>query len=316
MRMSHRLQAVLVAAIWGVNFVVVDVGLRDLPPLVLTALRFVVVAVPLVFLVPRPTARLRYIVAYGLILGVLKFGMLFSAMALGMGAGLASLVLQAQALASVVLAALLLRERPATRQIAGVLVGSAGIGVLAVSGGGHTTAIGFAFTLFAAASWAVANIVVRASGETRPISLLVWSSLMPPLPLFGLAAVVDGPQVVLDSLLGLSWRALAAVGYVAYVSTLVGFGLWNHLIGRYSVARVAPFSLLVPVFGLTASWLFLRERMTGGEVLAALIVLIGLALVVGGVRPANGLADRARSASPPGYLNSRSDLPDRAGRAS
>ncbi|MFC3503929.1 EamA family transporter [Micromonospora krabiensis] len=285
MRMSHRLQAVLVAAIWGVNFVVVEVGLRDLPPLVLTALRFVVVAVPLVFFVPRPTARARYVIAYGLVLGVLKFGVLFSAMALGMGAGLASLVLQAQALASVVLAALLLRERPARRQIAGVLVGSAGIGVLAASGGGHTTAIGFALTLFAAASWAVANIVVRASGETRPISLLVWSSLVPPLPLFGLAAVVDGPQVVLDSLLGLSWQALAAIGYVAYVSTLVGFGLWNHLIGRYSVARIAPFSLLVPVFGLTASWLFLGERMTGAEAVAALIVLVGLALVIGGVRP-------------------------------
>ncbi|MFI7604886.1 EamA family transporter [Micromonospora sp. NPDC049366] len=303
MRMSHRFQAVLVAAIWGVNFVVVEVGLRDLPPLVLTALRFVVVAVPLVFFVPRPTARARYVIAYGLVLGVLKFGVLFSAMALGMGAGLASLVLQAQALASVVLAALLLRERPAKRQIAGVLVGSAGIGVLAASGGGHTTAIGFALTLFAAASWAVANIVVRASGETRPISLLVWSSLVPPLPLFGLAAVVDGPQVVLDSLLDLSWRAAAAIGYVAYVSTLVGFGLWNHLIGRYSVARVAPFSLLVPVFGLTASWLFLGERMTGSEVVAALIVLVGLALVIGGVRPspptATGSAPNASPATAP-----------------
>ncbi|CCH20486.1 EamA family transporter [Micromonospora lupini] len=312
MRMSHRLQAILVAAIWGVNFVVIEIGLRDVPPLVLTALRFVVVAVPLVFLVPRPTARARYVVAYGLVLGVLKFGMLFSAMALGMGAGLASLVLQAQALASVVLAALLLRERPARRQIAGVLVGSAGIGVLAVSGGGHTTAIGFAFTLFAAASWAVANVVVRASGETRPISLLVWSSLVPPLPLFGLAAVIDGPQVVLDSLLGLSWRALAAVGYVAYVSTLVGFGLWNHLIGRYSVARVAPFSLLVPVFGLTASWLFLHERMTGGEVLAALIVLVGLALVVGGSRPSAEPADQARPASTKIRTRSEKLLPRRA----
>ncbi|MFD0788447.1 EamA family transporter, partial [Micromonospora azadirachtae] len=109
MGMSHRLQAVLVAAIWGVNFVAIEMGLRDLPPLLLTALRFAVVAVPLVFLVPRPTARARYVIAYGLILGVLKFGALFSALALGMGAGLGSLVLQAQALVSVLLAALLLR---------------------------------------------------------------------------------------------------------------------------------------------------------------------------------------------------------------
>src|SRR5258705_10942418 len=117
MRTSHRLQAVLVAAIWGVNFVVIDVGLRDLPPLVLTVARFLVVAVPLVFVVPRPTARLRDVVGYGLVLGVLKFGALFPAMASGMPAGLASLVLQAQALASVLLAAVLLRERPSRPQV-------------------------------------------------------------------------------------------------------------------------------------------------------------------------------------------------------
>src|SRR4051812_12785761 len=122
MRITHRLQALLVTAIWGVNFVVIDVGLRDLPPLLLTALRFAVVAVPLVLFVPRPTARLRYVVTYGLVLGVLKFGMLFTAMAAGMPAGLASLLLQAQALISIVLASALLRERPSARQLLGVLL--------------------------------------------------------------------------------------------------------------------------------------------------------------------------------------------------
>lgn len=288
MRTSHRLQALLVAAIWGVNFVAIDVGLRDLPPLVLTALRFVVAAVPLVLFVPRPTARLRYVVSYGLVLGVLKFGMLFTAMASGMAAGLASLVLQAQALVSVLLAAALLRERPSRHQVAGVVVGSAGIAVLAVSSGGHATVVGFALTLGAAVSWAAANIVVRASGETRPVSLLIWSSLVPPIPLLGLAGVVDGPRAVLDAVAGLSWSAVLAVCYVAYVSTLVGFGLWNRLIAEYSVARVAPFSLLVPVFGLTAAWIALGERVTAIELLAAAIVLIGLALVVRSAPPVRG----------------------------
>ncbi|MFK3982436.1 EamA family transporter [Micromonospora sp. NPDC050397] len=279
-KLTHRFQALLVAAIWGVNFVVIDIGLRDLPPLVLTALRFVVAAVPLVLLVPRPTARLRYVVGYGLVLGVLKFGVLFTAMDAGMPAGLASLVLQAQALVSVLLAAALLRERPGGWQLAGVLVGSVGIAMLALDGGGHATVVGFALTLFAAASWAVANVVVRASGETRPLSLLVWSSLVPPIPLLGLAGVVDGPGVVLDAITGLSWRGILAVAYVAYVSTLVGFGLWNRLIATYSVARVAPFSLLVPVFGLAASWLLLGERVGPGEALAAAVILAGLALVL------------------------------------
>ncbi|RKR89456.1 O-acetylserine/cysteine efflux transporter [Micromonospora pisi] len=282
--MTHRLQALLVAAIWGVNFVVIEIGLRDLPPLVLTALRFVVAAVPLVLLVPRPTARLRYVVGYGLVLGVLKFGVLFTAMNAGMPAGLASLVLQAQALVSVLLAAVLLRERPGGWQLGGVFVGSAGIAMLAL-GGGHATVVGFALTLAAAASWAVANVVVRASGETRPLSLLVWSSLVPPIPLLGLASVVDGPGAVLDAITGLSWRGILAVLYVAYVSTLVGFGIWNRLIATYSVARIAPFSLVVPVFGLAASWLFLGEPVGVREALAALVVLAGLALVLRPARP-------------------------------
>ncbi|MBM0231411.1 EamA family transporter [Micromonospora sp. STR1_7] len=281
MKTSHRLLAVLVAAIWGVNFVAIELGLRDLPPLVLTALRFVAAAVPLVFLVPRPSgARLRYVIAYGLVLGVLKFGALFTALAAGMSAGLASLVLQAQALMSVLLAAAVLGERPARAQVAGVLVGSVGIGVLATGSGGHATVIGFALTLFAAASWATANLVMRASGETRPLSLLVWSSLVPPLPLLGLAGVVDGGQAVLDAIIGLSWRGLLAVVYIAYVSTLVGFGIWNRLIAQYSVARVAPFSLLVPVFGLSAAWLLLDEPVGATELAAAAIILAGLALVV------------------------------------
>ncbi|MEU4398226.1 EamA family transporter [Micromonospora orduensis] len=280
MKASHRLLALFVAAIWGVNFVAIELGLRDLPPLVLTALRFVAAAVPLVFLVPRPSARLRYVVAYGLVLGVLKFGALFTALAAGMSAGLASLVLQAQALMSVLLAAAVLGERPARTQVAGVLVGSFGIGLLVIHSGGHASVIGFVLTLFAAASWALANLVMRASDETRPLSLLVWSSLVPPLPLLGLAGVVDGGQAVLDAITGLSWRGLLAVAYVAYVSTLVGFGIWNRLIAQYSIARVAPFSLLVPVFGLSAAWLLLDEPVGPTELAAAATVLAGLALVV------------------------------------
>ncbi|MFD0968439.1 EamA family transporter [Plantactinospora endophytica] len=280
MRFPHRMQAVLVAALWGINFVVIEVGLRDLPPLVLTALRFVAAALPLVFLVPRPTARFRYVLGYGIILGVCKFGILFVAIDAGMPPGLASLVLQTQALVSVMLATAFLGERPGGTQLAGVLVGSAGIALLAVGVGGHATAIGFALTLVAAVSWALANVVVRASGETRPLSLLVWSSLVPPLPLLGLAGVVDGPRVVFDAITGMSWSAVLAVGYVGYLSTLVGWGIWNRLIGTYSVARVAPFSLLVPIFGLAAAALLLDEPITWTEIVAGAVVLVGLALVV------------------------------------
>jgi O-acetylserine/cysteine efflux transporter len=278
---SHRALAVLVTIIWGVNFVVIDEGLRDVPPLVLTALRFVACSLPLVFFVPRPTAKLRFVIGYGVVLGVVKFGLLFTAMANGMPAGLASLVLQLQALFSLALAALLIGERPTRAQAAGAAVATAGMGLLATGDTGGQVAIGgLLMTVGAAAAWGLANVITRASGETRPLSMLVWSSLVPPVPLLGLSAVVDGPGAVGHALSHLTLRAVLAIAYVAYVSTLVGFGLWNKLIGLYSVTKVAPFSLLVPIFGLTASWLVLDETVTWRLAGCALLVLAGLALVV------------------------------------
>jgi O-acetylserine/cysteine efflux transporter len=272
--------AVLVTVIWGVNFVVIDEGLRDVPPLVLTALRFLACA-PLALLVPRPTAKLRFVLGYGAVLGVVKFGLLFTAMANGMPAGLASLVLQLQALFSLGLAALLLGERPTRAQAAGAVVATGGMALLATGGtGGHVALTGMLMTIGAAGAWALANVIARASGETRPLSMLVWSSLVPPLPLLGLSTIVDGPHHVAHSISHLTLRALLAIGYVAYLSTLVGFGLWNRLIGTYSVSRVAPFSLLVPIFGLTAAWIALGEPLTWRLAGCALLVIAGLALVI------------------------------------
>jgi O-acetylserine/cysteine efflux transporter len=248
---------------------------------VLTALRFAACAVPLVFVVPRPTARARYVIAYGLVFGVAKFGLLLTAMAGDMPAGMASLVLQAQALFSVLLATTVLGERLRPAQLAGVVLASAGIGALAVGRGGHATMLGFGLTLAAAAAWAVANVVVRASGERRPLSMLAYSSLVPPLPLLALAVVHDGPGPVAHALGHLTGQALLVVGFMAYVSTLLGFGLWNRLLARYPVARVAPFSLLVPVVGIAAAAVVLHEPVTWRTVGVAVAVLVGLALVVG-----------------------------------
>jgi O-acetylserine/cysteine efflux transporter len=279
---KHAALAVLVTIIWGVNFVVIDEGLRDVPPLVLTALRFIACAIPLVFFVPRPTAKLRFVIGYGVVLGVVKFGLLFTAMANGMPAGLASLVLQLQALFSLALAALLIGERPSRGQTAGAAVATVGMALLATGGtNGHVAVGGLLMTIGAAAAWGLANVITRASGETRPLSMLVWSSLVPPVPLLGLSAIVDGPADLGHALGHLTPRALLAVAYVAYVSTLCGFGLWNWLIGLHSVSKVAPFSLLVPIFGLTASWLVLDEAVTWRLVGCGALVLAGLALVVG-----------------------------------
>lgn len=290
MPLRHRALAVLVAAVWGVNFVVIDLGLRDVPPLVLTALRFLACAVPLVFLVPRPTSRLRYVVAYGVALGVLKFGLLFTAMAHGMPAGLASLVSQAQALFSVLLAATVLGERVRPVQAAGVAVATGGIALLAAGRGEHAALAGFLLTLGAALAWSAANVIVRLGGERRPLSLLAYSSLVPPLPLLGLSGLLDGPAETLRAVRSLSAGNLLIVAFIAYAATLFGFGLWNRLIAEHGVAKVAPFSLLVPVFGLATAAAVLGEALTPPVAGASAVVLLGLYLVS---RPAGTAQDAA-----------------------
>lgn len=279
MPLRHRALAVLVATIWGVNFVITDVALRDVPPLVLTALRFAASALPLIFFVPRPTAKARFVIAYGFVFGCLKFAPLYVAMAHGMPAGLASLVLQAQALFSVLLASGLLGERLRPVQLAGVLVASSGIAAIAWGRGEAATLIGFGLTICAAMAWAIANVIVRSSGETRPLSMLAYSSLVPPLPLLGLSAALDGPSVTFHALIHLSVGSVGAILFIAYVSTLLGFGLWNRLLSRHQVARVAPFSLLVPVVGIATSAIVLGEHISLPIALAAATVLAGLALV-------------------------------------
>lgn len=312
MKKTHQLIALAIAATWGFNFVVIEWGLGELPPLVLTALRFAAAALPALFL-PRPSAAWRYVIAYGLALGVAKFGAVFVAIDSGMPAGLASLVLQAQALLSVLLAAAVLKERPSRRQVTGIVIASLGITLLAVSSvrGAAVPLVGFSLMIFAAASWAVANVIIKASKETRPISMLAWSALVPPLPLLGIAALVDSPASVWDALTHISATAWAVVAFLAFISTLACFGLWNWLIGQYGVSKVVPFSLLVPIFGITSAWIFLGEPLTLAEGLTGLLVMAGLVLVVRPSRKEHPAVGHAQDSGPePAHIPPREGIID------
>jgi O-acetylserine/cysteine efflux transporter len=279
----HALLAVAVAATWGLNFVVIDVGLEQVPPLILCALRFALVGVPLALFVPRPAVPWRLIVAIGVALGVVKFGLLFMSMDVGMPAGLASVVLQAQAPFTLLLAALVAGERPTGAQTAGLLVALLGIALIAGRSGGGMTAAGLAMCLAAAAAWAVANLLMKRATAADPIALMVWISLIPPLPLLVLSMVVDGPSS-LSTILHLDMKSLAAIAYIAAFSTLGGFAAWSWLMKTHPAAQVASFALLVPPFGLTFSALLLGEPLGPSQIASALLVIAGVAISTGVLR--------------------------------
>ncbi|TXS29806.1 EamA family transporter [Streptomyces sp. ms191] len=278
MRPAHIALAALVAAVWGVNFVVVEIGLGHFPPLLFSALRFLVAALPAVFLVGRPKAAWKWIVGVGLVLGVAKFGLLFTGMDLGAPAGLSSLVLQIQAVFTALFAFVALGERPGRTKLVGMAVALAGIGVAAVDEDASGPLAGFAFCVAAAACWGVSNVLTRKAAPPDALNFMVWVSTVPVLPLLALSLVLEGPERDLAALRGLDWAGAGVVLYVAWVTTIFGFGAWGWLLRRHPASSVAPFSLLVPVFGMSSAALFLGEGVSPLRWCAAALLVGGVAL--------------------------------------
>ncbi len=278
MRPAHISLAVLVAAVWGVNFTVIEIGLDHFPPLLFSALRFLVAAVPAVFFVGRPKVAWKWIVAVGLVLGVAKFGLLFIGMDAGMPAGLSSLVLQIQAVFTAVLAFALLGERPGRVRLCGMAVALAGVGVAAVDEGTSGPLGAFALVITAAACWGLSNVFTRKASPPDPLNFMVWVSTVPVLPLLGLSLLTEGPSRDLAALRDLDWQGAGVVVYVAWITTVFGFGAWGWLLHRHPASTVAPFSLLVPVFGMSSAALFLHEGVSPLRWAAAALLVGGVAL--------------------------------------
>ena len=269
----------LVALTWGVNFVVLHVGLESFPPLLFTGLRFLLVALLIPF-VPRPGVGVRWVIIVGLFMSAGHHGLVTLGLHEGMPAGLASLVLQLQAAFTIGFAVLLIGEQPRRAQLVGGAVALGGIAIIAT---GRSAAVPLGAVLLvigAACSWGLGNVAARKAASPNPLGLLVWSSLVPPLPLFGLSAIFErGEVVTLDA------SGVLALLYVVVLSTLGGFGAWVWLLRQHSASTVAPFSLLVPVFGIASAWLFLSEAPSATELLGAGVVLMGLSLTVGLTMP-------------------------------
>lgn len=282
--MSPRdlLLALVVVVAWGVNFVVIKVGLHGVPPMLLGALRFALAAVPAVFFVKRPQMPWRWLFAYGATISFGQFAFLFSAMYVGMPAGLASLVLQAQAFFTLIFAALFLHERFRVSNVVGLLVAAGGLAIIGMQGGHAMTLAGFVLTLCAAGSWALGNIVTKKVGKVDLVGLVVWGSLIPPLPFLALSYAFEGPQRIVAALSGISATSIFAIVYLAFIATLIGYGLWSRLLSRYPASQVAPFSLLVPIVGLASASLVLDEQLSVAQIAGALLVMAGLAVNVFG----------------------------------
>jgi O-acetylserine/cysteine efflux transporter len=276
MNARDSLLAALVATIWGFNFVVIDWGMRGVPPLLFAAVRFSLVVFPAVLLIPRPAAPWRTVAAVGVFMSLGQFGFLYVAMAAGMTPGLAALVLQAQVIFTIVIAAGALRERPTRAQAVGVLLGSAGLVVVAVGRGGHVTAAALGLCLLGALSWGIGNVVSRASGISGGLSLTVWSAVVVPVPLLALSLLLDGPSTVVAALAGFSWQAIVSTLYTAGLASLLGYGVFNTLLSRNPSSSVVPWVLLAPVVAMASAWLLLDQQPATAELAGGTVLIVGV----------------------------------------
>ena len=284
MTLPDILAALCVVSIWGVNFVVIKIGLEDLPPVLFTALRFIFAALPLVFFVKRPQAAWPLVAAYGMFQFAFQFTLLFSGIKLGLPAGLASLVIQLQAFFTIGLAVLLLGERPRAVQLAGALVAFCGMGLVAAHLEGQATLTGFVLVVMGGMCWALANIVTKKMGQVNALSLVVWGSLVASPPLLLASWLMEGQAAWQLAAHNFSLKSLFTVLFQAYPNTILGFGIWSLLMRRYAAATIAPFTLLVPVAGMTSAALILGEQLEWWKVAAGALVLGGLALNQFGAR--------------------------------
>ena len=275
---SHLLLALAVVLVWGTNFVVIRWGLDELPPFLFAALRFAFAALPFVFVVRRPPVAWRTLAAFGALLGVGQFGLLFWAMRADIAPGLASLVVQSQVFFTIAYTLVRDGERLGPLQIAALALAAAGIAVIAAHLDAHVTAFGLGLTLAAALSWACANLVARSAGRIDMVGFMVWSSGFGALPLAVLSLAIDGPAAIAAGLGQASAVAWATVAWQSIGNSLFGYAAWNWLLARHPAAVVTPMALLVPVFGMGASVLVLFEPLPAWKIIACLLIMAGLAV--------------------------------------
>lgn len=274
----HLLLVLVVMAVWGSNFTVVKLGLRELPPLFLTFLRFFFVFLPAAFFIRRPAVSGAHLAGYGLMIGAVQFGFLYVALRGHISPGLASLVVQSQVFMTIGLSIVLAGERVHLFQWGALALAVSGLGIIVAHGGQDATPLGVMLVLVAAAGWAGGNHVARLSGRVNMLGYVVWSSLFALPPLLIMALIFDGLPAITAGLANATWVGWSSVAYQTLANSMFGYAVWGWLLARYPAATVAPMSLLVPIFGFATSALVLGEELQDWKLAAAALVLGGLAL--------------------------------------
>ncbi len=284
MPITHLILAISVILVWGFNFVVITIGLKEISPLFMGFSRFFLTSIPAIFWIKRPKTPFRNVITYGIFMFTLQFAFLFMGIFVGVPPGLASLLLQTHVFFSVLLGRFLLKEKFHSWQIIGALISFSGIALVAMNLRGKVTLPGFFLVIAAAASWGVGNVVSKKIGNVSMVSLVTWGSLVAWPPLLATALIAEGPNQFISSFQHLTWVSGGAILYITYLATLFAFAAWSWMLRRYRLETVTPFTLLVPILAILSSVVVLNEPLHSWEIVATLLMLLGLSTNLFGSR--------------------------------
>ncbi|MBS0968839.1 hypothetical protein CYR40_07340 [Chimaeribacter arupi] len=290
MKLYHLLLAMLITAIWGINFSVIKLGLSSVEPFTLAGIRFMLCALPALFFIKKPDVPWRYLISYGLVFGIGLWGLVNLGIRTGLSAGIASLLLQFSAFFTLLLGCLVFKESLSRYQLAGFIMACGGLLSIVFITDGSVTFSGMLLVLAGAIAWSIANIINKKMGTKQVFAFLVWSSAFAPVPLFLLGWLVNGTRGYLSLVSHMDARAMLSVLFQVYPNTLFGYWVWNSLLKQYPVSTVAPLSLLVPVFGMLGSMAIFGETITPVKILALLLIISGLVVGLYGQRLTRFLA--------------------------
>jgi len=287
MPLRDKLLALGVICIWALNMVVIKIGVTEIPPILMSALRFVLVAALVVPFTRLTRRQLPGVLLVSFTFGTLHFGLLFAALQTA-EAGTSAVIIQLGAPIATVLACLVLKERLGKLRLAGLLVSVAGIAILAA---GPTLPAPLPLTLLviSATGWAVTNLIVKSIPDIKPMTMMGWSSLfsLPQLLFASWLFESDRWGMVMTA----GWHGWLSVIYSALASSILGYGIWYWLLQRHSINVVVPYSMLNPLLSVLFGILLLGDPASPVKLIGALVMVAGVALILR--RPTTGLPDTA-----------------------
>lgn len=281
LKIKDIMLVLLVTLIWGSAYVIIHLGLAEFPPVLNASLRFVCASLPFIFFVKRNNTPWKWIIIIGITF-ICMFSFMYTGMKIGMAGGLTSLVMQTQVLFTVILAAIMLRDHPTIWQKIGIFLGFGGIALIASEMADFTSLTSLFFLIVASFFYGLISIWLKMAGKVNMLSLIVWVSLIPPVPLFLLSLITEHGQ--LDALVHMSIIGLSSILYTGIFGTVISFALWGRLLKSYSSHVVAPFALLIPVFGMALSSVVIGESFSLLKLYASGLILVGLLFIISGKR--------------------------------